>query len=295
MRKSLWQKWTSISLQAFFDKGKKQIENLLPSAEAQRAVQLPGLTTPFDLYRRQKLIRMLRLHELASEKSVLEIGCGIGDVLLEASKFNPRELYGVDPSREMIELAQQLLAKVPATLSVAESHRLPFPEKSFDLVIVMFELQFVKDAELLEKMICEATRICRQWLILVEETAPNQEVKDELTLRPVSFYKSKFGLMKFHLRQTTYLDDSASRFFFMGSVNPLHWIRWAFSPLLYLMGFPKAWMKPPSGKMEPFDSPFALFLQKLTLPFSKSLDEIFKPEKGITAMRFERERLFKRG
>lgn len=294
MKKLLPQKWTSLQLPAILTGAKEQMAKLLPPAEAQRAVQLPVPLTPFDQYRRQKLIKMLNLGELAGGKSVLEVGCGIGDVLLEVSKFKPKELYGVDSSEEMIGLARQFLEGVKVDLWINRSHRLPFPEKSFDVVIVMFELQYLANEKALEKMIYEITRVSRQWVVLVEETSPKAIVTEDHISRPVEFYKAEFGKKKFHLRKTTYLDESASRFFFTGEVNPLHWIRWLLSPLLYLMGFPKSWMKPPTGKMEQFDSGFAMFLQKMALPLTSGLDELFSSGKGITAMRFERERIFRR-
>lgn len=273
---------------------KTQVAKTLPAAEEKRAVQLPVPLTPFDRYRRQKLIKIMHLQELVGGKSVLEIGCGIGDVLLEVSRFGPRELYGVDASEEMIGLARQFLEGIKVDLLVNPSHRLPFPEKSFDVVILMFEFQFLDDEEELEKRLYEATRVARQWLVLVENTSPQARQEENHIARPVEFYKMQFSKKRFHLRRISYLDESASRFFFTGSTNPLYWIRWILSPLLYLMGFPKSWMRFPSGKAEQPDSGFALFWQKITLPLISGFDDLFSSDKGITVMRFERHQIFRR-
>jgi ubiquinone/menaquinone biosynthesis C-methylase UbiE len=295
MKKLFPQQLNPLQLSSILTSVKTQAAKLLPSTDAQKAVQLPIPLTPFDRYRRRKLIQMLNLKSFAEEKSVLEVGCGVGDLLKEVSQFNPKELYGVDASADMIKLARQFLKEIEADLWIAKPSRLPFPEKSFDLVIVMFELQYLADKDALEKVIFEACRVSRQWVVLVEDTAVKVQVKEDHICRPVEAYKEEFKRKKFHLRKTTYLYDSASRFFFTGGSSPLPWIRWVLSPILYLMGFPKSWMKPPIGQQQPPDSKFAILMQKLTLPFLSSLDELFRSGTGITAMYFERERLFRRG
>ena len=295
MKKLLPQKLNVSELSSLLTEAKKQVTRLVPSSATSHAVQLPIPLTPFDQYRRKKLVKMLNLRGLATGQSVLEVGCGIGDVLLEVSKYKPKELYGIDSSEEMISIARQFLEGVSVDLWVTKSRRLPFPEKSFDVVILMFELQYITNKDDLDKIIYETCRVARKWVVLVEDTAPAQEMKSDHICRTVEAYRDEFRKKKFHLRKTTYLDESASRFVFTGDVNPWHWIRWVFSPVLYLMGFPREWMKLPTGRMDQPDSKFAILLQKLTLPLVSGLDELFKPGKGITAMRFEREQLFRRG
>ncbi len=268
---------------------------MLPQSSAKSAVQLPIPQTPYDLYRRNKLIKLLKMNELVEFRSVLEIGCGVGDLLLEISKFNPRELYGVDGDPEMIGMAEKFLAGVKVDLMVSDVRRLPFPEKSFDVVVLMFELQHILNEKELDKVVYEVSRLSRQWVVLVEDTSPVEKRETGYVRRPVEVYKELFKKKRFYLRKTDFLDVSASQYVFTGKSNPWHWIRWLLSPLLYLMGFPKEWMRLPIAESELPESKFALLLQKLSLPFMTSLDEIVKTGSGTTVMRFEREQLFRRG
>jgi len=248
--------------------------------------------TPFDKYYRKKLLNKLDLR-LVNEKSVLEVGCGAGDLLKAASTFQPKELYGVDQSAEAIELARQYLKGVDVDLDVAPVSALPFPGQSFDMVFVMFELQYIPNHDLLP-VIEEVCRVARQWVVLIEETAGKVQMGDGLIYRPVELYKEAFNTQKFHLRQTSYLDVAFSRSLFSGSNQPWQWLRWIFSPLLYLLGFPSSWMKPPlSGDELPPLKPAGQF-QKLFLSLSSGFDDILPASKGITIMRFEREKLFRR-
>lgn len=270
----------------------------LPQAPAKRsAFQLPPTKTPFDAYQRSKLIRLLNLGGMVPNRSLLEVGCGMGDLLIEAAKYKPREIYGVDGHADLIEKAKEYTAHLGADVSVADVRDLPFPEKSFDVVLVMYELQHLYDKRELLKVIEEVKRVCRQYVILVELTSPERIEKEGLTLHPVDYYKEKFKEKgdKFHLRKFEHLHTKASGYVFTSGSNPWHWIRWIFSPLLYLMGFPRSIMRMPSGNEKLPDSELAMKLQEWSLPMIMGLDDIFRAEEGTTVMWFERERLFKRG
>ncbi|MFQ5445792.1 MAG: class I SAM-dependent methyltransferase [Saprospiraceae bacterium] len=248
--------------------------------------------TPFDKYYRKKLLKKLRLEQV-NEKSVLEVGCGVGDLLKAAATFQPKELYGVDQSPEAIEIAQQYLQGIDVDLGVAPVSALPFPDQSFDMVFVMFELQHIPNKQLLP-VIEEVCRVPRQWIVLIEETAAEIQPGDGLIYRPVELYKEAFKTQKFHLRHTEYLDVAVSRSIVSTQVPLLRWLRWVFSPLLYLLGFPSSWMKPPSGSEELPPSKWAGRLQKILLALTAGLDDVLPASRGITIMRFEREKLFRR-
>ena len=295
MKKLLPEKLAGSLTNFFLSNAKERMVKLLPQGSAKSAVQLPIPQTPYDRYRRNKLIKLLKMNELVEFKSVLEVGCGVGDLLAEIKKYNPRELYGVDSDPGMIELAGKFLEGMQVDLMVSDVRRLPFPERSFDVVVLMFELQHILDEKQLDKVIYEACRLSRQWVVLVEDTSPVEKKEEGSIRRPVEIYKEAFKKKRFYLRKTDFLDVSASQYVFTGKSNPWHWIRWLLSPLLYLMGFPKTWMRPPISDGELPASKFALVLQKLSLPFMTSLDEIVKTGSGTTVMRFEREQLFRRG
>ena len=71
-------------------------------------------------------------------KTVLDIGCGTGALLLMIhEQHKSAKLFGVDISEEMIKVAQAKLGST-ADLRVSESEKLPFKSGSFDLVLGTF-------------------------------------------------------------------------------------------------------------------------------------------------------------
>jgi len=71
-------------------------------------------------------------------KTVLDIGCGTGALLLMIrSRQKSAKLFGIDISEEMIKVAQAKLGSA-ADLRVSESEKLPFKNGSFDLVLCTF-------------------------------------------------------------------------------------------------------------------------------------------------------------
>jgi ubiquinone/menaquinone biosynthesis C-methylase UbiE len=282
-------------LLAFLNRAEKQQVKLLPQAAEKPALQLPIPRTPFDVYRKEKLIKLLNLRRLAEGRSVLEVGCGIGDLLKEIAKYRPRELYGVDSSKKMVAYAREFLKDEKVDVQVANMFRLPFPEKSFDLVVVMDEFQYLRDGKEMEKLMYEVTRVARQWVVLVEETAPEPLQKEQYLARTIQQYQDEMRKKRFHLRSVDLLDIAATSYVYTSRRNPWHWVRWVFSPLLYLLGFPSSVMKMPSDAAEVPDSELAIKLQALTLPLTTSFDSVFRKVEGTTVMRFEREQLFRRG
>lgn len=238
----------------------------------------------------------------------MEVGCGIGDLLKHMDKYRPKELFAVDSNPESLEFARRYLEGVDVDLTLADPRYLPFPDKSFDVVIVMYELQHIENQKEVQMVVDEAARVSRQWVILVEETAQETYQDGNIVRRPVDYYKKAFTNANqyqedfentkdrfFHLRKFDYLHVNASRYIFTGTGNPWHWIRWFFSPVLYLMGFPSSYMKLPTKSNDLPTSKFAMKLQEWVLPFTNSLDSIYRANDGTTVMWFEREKLFRRG
>lgn len=282
-------------LLAFLNRAKAQEDQLLPEGDLREVLQLPIPRTPFDVYRKRKLINLLNLRQLAEQRSVLEIGCGIGDLLMEISKYKPKELYGVDTSPELVNYARAFLKEVKVDIQVADPFDLPFPEKAFELVVVMDEFQHVFEEEKMEQLMEEVCRVARQWVVLVEDTATEEQAVEHQMLRTVEKYKAEMRKKKFHLRSVDVLDLAATTYVYTSRNNPWHWIRWVFSPLLYLLGFPSSVMKMPTSEEKIPDSETAIKLQALTLPLVTKFDSVFRKVEGTTVMRFEREQLFRRG
>ncbi|MEO1263750.1 MAG: class I SAM-dependent methyltransferase [Bacteroidota bacterium] len=308
MKKYLPEKFKDIKVPSLLKEATQKMDQLLPASVPKSAAQLPLPGTPFDHYRLKKLIQLLNLGSYVGGRTVLEVGCGVGDLLKQMSKYSPKELYAVDSSTESLDFARRYLAGIDVDLTLADPRQLPFPDKSFDVVMVMYELQHIENEKEVQQVVDEAARVCRQWIILVEETAPEKYTLGNVIRRPVDFYKSAFKKANeyhedfqntkdrvFYLRKFDYLHVNASQYIFTGRSNPWHWLRWLISPLLYLMGFPSSYMKLPTKSKDLPTSKLAMKLQEWALPFTNSLDAMYQANDGTTVMWFEREKLFRRG
>jgi SAM-dependent methyltransferase len=89
----------------------------------------------------------------------LDVGCGNGaftEVL--AAQVTPSELTGVDPSKEQIAFAKIREGARRAHFRVGDAQALPFPDGSFDVVIMALVISFVPDPA---KAVAEMARVAR--------------------------------------------------------------------------------------------------------------------------------------
>jgi len=96
--------------------------------------------------------------ELAAPKSgdkVLDVGVGSGIFALELMKRDV-DITGIDVSEKMLDIAR---SKGVRNVAVGDAVSLDFPDGSFDLVISITALEFIKDPE---KAISEMVRVCRK-------------------------------------------------------------------------------------------------------------------------------------
>jgi ubiquinone/menaquinone biosynthesis C-methylase UbiE len=101
--------------------------------------------------RQQAILRALQREGLIplDNKKILELGCGTGGVLLEFLAFgaSPGFLHGTDLLAERVSKARSRMPHLP--LSCADGGRLPYPDRSFDLV-----LQFTVFSSILNQPVC---------------------------------------------------------------------------------------------------------------------------------------------
>jgi ubiquinone/menaquinone biosynthesis C-methylase UbiE len=104
--------------------------------------------------------RTLALAELQQGDHVLDVGCGTGVLTRKAADIvGPvGAAWGVDPAADMIRIAQQNAASARnlARFEPAAAEDLPFPDRSFDAVLLSFVLHHLpgdlKDAGLREML-----------------------------------------------------------------------------------------------------------------------------------------------
>ncbi len=136
---------------------------------ARRSEQLAALQqTHFWFRGRQRLVDVLLRDELREPQRVLDVGCGAGGTsrwLLDQG----HDACGVDSSPASLEHAADL---VPASLLYrADADSVPFPDGSFDGVLLLDVLEHVDDAAAL----AEARRVVRPggWVLVSVPAFPS--------------------------------------------------------------------------------------------------------------------------
>jgi len=105
-----------------------------------------------------------------SPKSLLDVGCGTGNILIALSKNTNIKLYGLDLSEKMIEVSHNRL-KDKAKLKVGDSENLPWEDNSFEVVICNASFHHYPRPE---KVLLEMKRVLAPsgTLIIGDPTAP---------------------------------------------------------------------------------------------------------------------------
>lgn len=112
------------------------------------AVNLGGGDVPYHLRELEIARDALHPRHLMPEfgshhRTILDVGCGMGQTLLAAALAEDVVAYGVDPDVEAIR-AGQAMASPRVHLSVGCGEALPFPDGMFDLVICRVALPYMR-------------------------------------------------------------------------------------------------------------------------------------------------------
>lgn len=118
----------------------------------------------FAMQQRQRaLIRALKRLGIASlsGKHILEVGCGGGGVLLEYLSLGaePENLFGIDLLHDRLVEARRRLPL--SGVSCADSQHLPFPDRSFDLVLQYTAFSSVLDERIKQQMAADMLNVLR--------------------------------------------------------------------------------------------------------------------------------------
>jgi ubiquinone/menaquinone biosynthesis C-methylase UbiE len=157
---------------------------------------------------RVALLEVERVVELSLEgikvKNLLDIGTGTG-IFAEAFVKHKIQVTGIDPNIELLEIAKSIVPEAQFQKGIAEN--IPFPDDSFDLVILIHVLH---ETDNMFKAISEAKRVARkrvvilEWPYLDEEQGPPIEHR----LKPEEIEKTAiaagFQIEKFQLKHMDY-------------------------------------------------------------------------------------------
>ncbi len=97
------------------------------------------LSMGIDKIWRRRAIKLLKSY---SPESILDIATGTGDFAIAASKINPKNVTGIDISKEMLKLGIKKIKKKNLSqiikLYEGDSENINFNDNSFDAAIVAF-------------------------------------------------------------------------------------------------------------------------------------------------------------
>jgi len=118
------------------------------------------------LVRQADILRPILLSglDLAPRERVLEVGCGVGAVMAELARAEPTlALTGLDCSADQIDGARRHLGSggIPASLVVGDALALPFPDASFDRVVMVWVIEHLADEVARVAALREARRVLR--------------------------------------------------------------------------------------------------------------------------------------
>lgn len=119
----------------------KQIWNFWASKYEKLWVQKFSLTPT-----REAVIRIINKYTLQNQNKILDIGCGIGQLLNDiANKFENRNLslFGIDFSDEMIAIAKK--QNINAKFIAMDVSNLPDLDEKFDIIVCTHSLPYYKD------------------------------------------------------------------------------------------------------------------------------------------------------
>ena len=114
---------------------------------------------------RDVIWRRKAIDELVSDnpKVILDVATGTADLAIEASRLNPDKIIGIDISDNMLQLAKDKIQKRQLSplieIQKGDSESLPFPDESFDAVIVAFGVRNFED---LNKGLAEMFRVLKK-------------------------------------------------------------------------------------------------------------------------------------
>lgn len=121
--------------------------------------------------------RMKDYYRLADNAAILDIGCGKGFMLYDFKELMPdASIAGIDISEYAIENA---MPQVKPFLKIASAEKLPYPDKSFDLIVSINSIHNLP-LEPLKRSLREIQRVCRANSYITIDAWRNDKERENL-------------------------------------------------------------------------------------------------------------------
>lgn len=227
---------------------------------------IAGDEEPYYRYKRNKFLKLLNSISF-KDKKVLEVGSGPGGNLLEIYQHNPKEVFGADISRQMIDISRTNVGDRRITIVKTNGKKLSFPDNCFELTFTSTVLQHISDEDVLEELIKEMCRISESDIYIFERIEKKNKRNESNIGRTIEEYSKTFSKNSFYLLETRFL-----------------YIHWSY---LVCGGIRKLFNKRNRQEGEPL-SKISIFLQKPVLLFTRILDVVFKVKRDLAMLHFKR-------
>lgn len=159
----------------------------------------------------------------SNPKNILDIATGTGDLAINLTKTNAKEIIGLDISDGMLEVGRQKIThkKLEGIISmvIGDSENLPFENNTFDAITVAFG---VRNFENLEKGLSEILRVLKpQGVFVILETSVPEKTPFKQGYKLYSKYILPAIGKRFSKDQSaySYLSESASVFPYGEALN----------------------------------------------------------------------------
>jgi demethylmenaquinone methyltransferase/2-methoxy-6-polyprenyl-1,4-benzoquinol methylase/phosphoethanolamine N-methyltransferase len=124
---------------------------------------------------------VIELAKIKAGDKVLDVGCGTGNLTLTAKIYAgaPGSVYGIDPSPEMIDVAQKKAKRMGSdtVFDIGLIEKIAFPDATFDIVISRLVIHHLPD-DLKRQGFAEVFRVLKPggFLLLADFNPPTNPV-----------------------------------------------------------------------------------------------------------------------
>lgn len=229
---------------------------------------MAGDDSPYYRYKRKAFLRLF--HQLDfNDKQVMELGGGPGGNIAEIIKsHSPKSVTDADISQEMLDLASKNVGDKGLIFQKIDGSTLPFNDKHFDLVFSATVLQHNTNDEMMRSILSEMCRVSSDQVVLFERIENSIQGNDLCLGRPVKYYEEICKQQGFKLKKTDFINIQVS---------------------YLLCGAARKLLNAPTRKEGDPLSSISIAAQGFFLLFSPFLDRIFKVDRDLGMLVFERD------